>query len=517
MLDATIKQQLKSVFTVIEGEYKLVAHVATSHSFYEEVINILTDVVECSSRLHLECIDNEDFEIYLERMDGFKSSFTFKAVPTGHEFSSLIIAILNFDGKGKNIPDDIFVQKVKSLRGFHTIKSFISLTCTNCPEVVQSLNLISILNPNIHHEIIDGALHTQEADELSVQAVPSVFYNGNLIHVGKATFGVLLEKLEQLFGMDDVEVKTQVLNYDVVVIGGGPAGTTSAIYSARKGLKVAVVADRIGGQTKDTVGIENFIGTPYLTGSDLTGKFVQHMSEYPIKLLENRTVKSISRTDGGYFLELQSSERLFAQAVIVATGASWRRLNIKGENDYIGKGVAFCPHCDGPFYKDKEVAVIGGGNSGIEAALDLANICSKVTVIEYLDTLKADSVLQNAAKNNSKINIITYQEVVEVVGDDKKVIGLKIRDRNNDNERFIELSAVFVQIGLVPNSSLFKDILAINDRGEIIVDNNCRTNVTGIYAAGDVTTVPFKQIIIAMGEGAKASLSAFEDRLADKL
>ena len=517
MLDISIKEQLKTVFSVLEGNYKLVAEVAASHPSRQELTGILSDVADSSSHLSFEEVEGESLCAYIVNNDGVKSPFVFRAVPTGHEFSSLIIAILNWDGKGKNIPDEVLRSKIKALKGEHVLRSFISLTCTNCPEVVQALNLVSIINPAIRHEIVDGALFTTEAEALNIQGVPSVYCGEQLIHVGKASLGALLDKLEEVFGAEEVTMNTEVQNYDVLVVGGGPAGATAAIYSARKGLSVAVVADRVGGQTKDTVGIENLIGTPYITGNELAGKMGAHMAEYNISLLENRRVLSLTSTDEGHLATLQSGERVAAAAVIIATGASWRRLNVPGEDQYIGKGVAFCPHCDGPFYKGKEVAVIGGGNSGIEAAIDLAGICSKVTVIEFMDALKADKVLQGAAANRPNVEVITYNQVVEVVGDGKKVTGVKVKDRGTNEEKIISLSAIFVQIGLLPNSAPFKDVVEVNRANEIVIDEKCHTNTPGIYAAGDVSSVPFKQIIIAMGEGAKAALAAFEDRISGKL
>ena len=518
MLDKAISEQLNSVFSILEGDYTLVAEVATSHPSRQELIDIVSDVAACSTHIGYEVEAGDSLKLFIRDNNTDRvSPFTFKAVPTGHEFSTLVISILNFDGKGKNLPDELLQQKIKAIKGEHTIQSFISLTCTNCPEVVQALNLIALYNPSIRHEIIDGAIYTTEANELGVQAVPSVYCNRELIHVGKASLGVLIEKLEEQFGAEEVVLDTTVKEFDVIVVGGGPAGAAAAIYSARKGLNVAVIADRIGGQVKETVGIENLISTPYTTGNELAGNLRKHMEAYPIALFENRKVVSAEKTDNGHLLTLQSNEQCTAPAIIVATGAGWRRLNVPGETEYIGRGVAFCPHCDGPFYKEKEVAVVGGGNSGIEAAIDLAGICKKVTVVEFMDTLKADKVLQEQAAKKSNIEIITYNQVTEVVGNGDKVTALKIKDRANNQERSIDLSAIFVQIGLTANSAPFKGLIDMTPIGEIVIDEKCRTSAKGIYAAGDVSTVPYKQIIIAMGEGAKAALSAFEDRINGKL
>lgn len=513
MIDTNLKEQLISVFSHLEGNYELVARVAASHSSRKELLALLEDVVACSDHLSLTAEEGETLEMFIRKSDGTTSPFVFYAVPTGHEFSSLVLAILNFDGKGKNIPDEYIQRKIKSLKGEHTINTYISLTCTNCPEVVQSLNIISILNPNIRHHIIDGSINQAEVEVLNLQGVPAVFVNGKMISAGKSSLAVLLDLLVKEFGVETKEEDSGTRLYDVIVIGAGPAGAASGIYSARKGLKVAVIADRIGGQVQDTVGIENFISNPYTTGKELTHDFHKHLDSYPIDLLTNRTVTKVSYEDGHHVITTQTGESFAAPAIIAAMGASWRKLNIPGEEEYIGKGVAFCPHCDGPFYADKDVAVIGGGNSGIEAALDLAGICRKVTVIEFMGTLKADKVLQEKALGTENVEIFTNTQSVEVVGDGTKVIGLKVKDRSNGAERLIELSAIFVQIGLSANSAPFKDIVATTPIGEIKIDERCRTNAKGIYAAGDVSSVPYKQIVIAMGEGAKAALSAFEDRV----
>ena len=518
MLDKAISEQLNSVFSTLEGDYTLVAEVATSHPSRQELIDIISDVAACSTHIGYEVEAGDSLKLYIrDNIKSVISPFTFKAVPTGHEFSTLVISILNIDGKGKNIPDTLLQDKIKAIKGEHLIQSFISLTCTNCPEVVQALNLISLINPDIKHEIIDGAIYTADAQRLGVQAVPSVYCNDELIHVGKASLGILIEKLESKFGAEDIAIDTSIKEYDVIVVGGGPAGASAAIYSARKGLNVAVIADRVGGQVKETVGIENLISNTYTTGNELAGNLRKHMEAYPISIFENRKVNAIEKATNGHLLTLQSNERFSAPAIIIATGAGWRRLNVTGETEYIGRGVAFCPHCDGPFYKDKEVAVVGGGNSGIEAAIDLAGICKKVTVIEFLDTLKADKVLQEQANKKSNIEIITFHQVAEVLGNGDKVHSLKVKDRGTNEERIIDLSAVFVQIGLTANSAPFKELVDTNAIGEILIDEKCRTSANGIYAAGDVSTVPYKQIIIAMGEGAKAALSAFEDRISGKL
>jgi alkyl hydroperoxide reductase subunit F len=348
---------------------------------------------------------------------------------------------------------------------------------------------------------------------LNVQAVPSVFADGQLLHVGKSGFGELLEKLHTQYGSEVQANQTEIKSYDVIVIGSGPAGTSAAIYSARKGLKVAIIAERIGGQVNDTVGIENLISVPYITGTQLAAQLKAHAQRYSIDLLEHRRVEKITDEDNKKLVWTSAGERYTAASIIIATGANWRKLNVPGEAEHIGRGVAFCPHCDGPFYKGKHVAVIGGGNSGIEAAIDLSGICSKVTVLEFADQLRADTVLLNNAKSRDNIEIIASAQTMEVIGNGEKVTGIRVKDRKTDTESVINLDGIFVQIGLMANSGVFKDIVTTNRAGEIEIDDHCRTSRQGIYAAGDVTNVPYKQIIISMGEGAKAALSAFEDSL----
>ncbi|MDR1601607.1 MAG: alkyl hydroperoxide reductase subunit F [Tannerella sp.] len=511
MLDISLKQQVKSIFADLQANFVLTVSVSSQHESKGELIELLNDVSDCSDRIACTVEDGDGLEFSLLK-NRENTGVKFRGVPNGHEFTSLLMAILNADGKGKNIPDETVRNRVKALKGPIRLTTYVSLTCTNCPDVVQALNLIALLSENISHEMVDGAINQEEADALKIQAVPSVYADGELLHAGKSGFGDLLEKLETKYGSDTEHTVNTVKNYDVIIAGGGPAGSSAAIYSARKGLKVAVLAERAGGQVKETVGIENLISVPYTTGETLAANLKNHIEAYSIDLLEHRRVESVEIDGKNKIVSVAGGEKFIAPALIIATGASWRRLNVPGEAEYIGRGVAFCPHCDGPFYKGKRVAVIGGGNSGIEAAIDLSGICTKVTVLEFLDELKADKVLQEKAKSQSNIEMFTASQTLEIVGDGGKVIGIRIKNRHTDEERLIELDGVFVQIGLAPNSDTFRHVVSANRFGEIEIDAHCRTSQAGIYAAGDVSTVPFKQIIIAMGEGAKAALSAFEDR-----
>jgi alkyl hydroperoxide reductase subunit F len=510
MLDSNLKEQIKTIFADLQANYVLDITVSPQHEGRDELLELLADVAASSDKITYRIKEGDNLEFSLLKNEE-NTGIKFRGIPNGHEFTSLLMAILNSDGKGKNIPDAAIAERIRNLRGKINLTTYVSLTCTNCPDVVQALNLMAILNDNISHEMVDGAIYQQEADALKIQAVPSVYADGKLLHVGKAGFGDLLGELEAHYGVNKIE--TSVQNYDVIVIGGGPAGSSAAIYSARKGLKVALLAERVGGQTKETVGIENLISVPYTTGEELSAHLKAHIEHYSIDLLEHRKVEKIEQEGKNKRVSVSGGEIFLAPAVILATGAGWRKLNVPGESSYIGRGVAFCPHCDGPFYKGKHVAVIGGGNSGIEAAIDLSGICSKVTVFEFLDELKADKVLQEAITKQPNIEVYTSTQTLEIIGNGEKVTGIRIKNRHTNEEQIVDLEGVFVQIGLVPNSAIFKDFVNINARGEIEIDSHCRTSQAGIYAAGDVTSVPYKQIIIAMGEGAKASLSAFEDRI----
>ena len=508
MLDSAMKDQLSGIFSGLVSQYVFDIQVAPDHESRQELIDLLGDVASCSDHLSCSVADGEGLQFTIVK-DGMPTGIRFRAVPNGHEFTSLLLAILNLDGKGKNFPDEAVCNRVKALKGPIHLVTYVSLTCTNCPDVVQALNAMTTLNPSITHEMVDGALYQDEVDALKIQGVPSVFADGKLLHVGRGEFGELLAKLEAQYGIDETKVETEVKEYDVIVAGGGPAGVSAAIYSARKGLRVAIVAERVGGQVKETVGIENLISVPETTGSELPDNLLR----YPVDLLEQRKIEKVELAGKDKLVTTSVGEKFIAPALIIATGASWRKLNVPGENDYIGRGVAFCPHCDGPFYKGKQVAVVGGGNSGIEAAIDLAGICSKVTVFEFMDELKADNVLQERLKTLPNVEVFVSSQTTEVVGNGDKLTALRIKDRKTEEERLVELDGVFVQIGLSANSSAFREVVETNRPGEIVIDAHCRTNVTGIYAAGDVSTVPYKQIIISMGEGAKAALSAFDDRV----
>lgn len=514
MLDNAMIEQLKSVFSKLENPIELIYY-NSNHEKQNELIEMLEAVASTSDQV-TTLLNGQDSAIphFYLTYKGKENGIHFKGIPGGHEFTSLILAILNSDGKGK-LPDDSVLGRVKSLKGPIHIKTYISLSCENCPEVVQALNIMAINHSDFTHEMIDGGLVQDEIEALGIQGVPSVIVENKLFNSGKTSFPELLKKIEDKFGVDEAQqsnINKDLGEFDVVVIGAGPAGAASAIYSARKGLKTAVIAEKIGGQVQDTKGIENFISVPYTEGPELSAQLAKHMSEYEIQMLEHRRVNEVQNGELKE-LKLDSGEELKTKSLIVATGAKWRELGITGEKDYLGQGVAYCPHCDGPYYKGKDIAVVGGGNSGVEAAIDLAGIVKSVTLLEFADSLKADQVLVDKLESLDNVTIIKNARSHEVVGDGKKVTALKYEDRTNEEIKTLDLDGIFVQIGLIPNSQFIKETVETNNYGEIVIDDKCRTNIKGIYAAGDVTTVPYKQIVISMGEGAKAALAAFEDQM----
>ena len=513
MLDSNILSQVRDIFANLDSNYILSASVSPSREEATQITEFLNDFASTSQKLAVDFNQASDDTLEFSILkDNVPTGIKFRGIPNGHEFTSLLLAILNADGKGKNLPDEAITRRIKALAGEVKLQTFVSLSCTNCPDIVQALNIMAILNPAVTHEMIDGALFQQEADAMKIQAVPTVYANGKMLHVGRGTLGQLLEKLEQEVGVTaDATVEAVTRGYDVVVAGGGPAGASAAIYLARKGLKVAIVAENVGGQVKETVDIENLISVPHTTGAQLANSLRTHINDYPIDIFENRRIAGADLQGKLKTITVTGGESFNSKAVIIATGAGWRKLNVPGEADYIGRGVAFCPHCDGPLYADRHVAVIGGGNSGIEAAIDLAGICRKVTVIEFADTLRADQVLQDKANSLGNVEIFTSTQTTQVIGNGEKVVAIEVNDRLTDESRRIDLDGIFVQIGLKANSAPFADQLETTPIGEIIIDAHCRTSLPGVYAAGDVSSVPYKQIVISMGEGAKAALTAFDD------
>lgn len=511
MLEANIKEQLKTVFGQLEGDYSL-SYDQSTHLNQGELLEMLSDVASTSPKI--KAIPSGD-ENPVPRFSILKGDtpvgISFRGIPGGHEFTSLVLAILNSDGKGK-MPDGNLIQRIKNLKGSVRVRTYVSLSCENCPEVVQALNLMATLHSDFQHEMIDGSYAQDEVEKLGIQGVPSIFVDEKLVHSGMSNLGELLEKLEAKLGSQSKAEPQHLGTYELVVVGGGPAGVSAAIYGARKGLKTALLADKIGGQMQFTKGIENFVSIPYTEGPQLSAQLLKHISDYPINVFEQRRVEKVEPGNSS-LVRLSSGEELQTQTLVIATGAKWRELNVPGEREYVGRGVAYCPHCDGPFYKEKRVAVVGGGNSGIEAAIDLSGIAREVLLFEYQSQLKADEVLVNKMKSLPNVSVILNAETKQIIGDGRKVTNFEYRDRATGEARKVELDGVFVQIGLIPNTQFLKGVIELNKMGEIMVDEKGRTNVPGIYAAGDVTTTPYKQIVIAMGDGAKVALAAFEDRM----
>jgi alkyl hydroperoxide reductase subunit F len=480
-----------------------------------ELLEFLSAIAGVSDKLTLEERDSDELRSpisFLLEADGEDTGIRFSGIPSGHEFNSLILAMLQSAGTPMKL-DDGLVKMVSRVSEPLHFEIFVSLSCHNCPDVVQAFNQFALINPNIKSEMIEGGVFQDLIAERDIQGVPVVYLNGEVFASGKqnasSLIDLLIEKYPAIAEASDDEPVELLPLQDVVVIGGGPAGASAAIYSARKGLKVTLIADTIGGQLTDTQGIENLIGVSKTTGPELTGSLVTHMNDYDINIRQDLRVNSI---DSGEIkaLHLSTGETVYSKTIVIATGARWRELGVPGEKENVGSGVAYCPHCDGPFFKGKDVAVIGGGNSGIEAALDLAGIVKSVTVLEFAPTLRADQVLVDQAEKRDNISIIKNAATQSIKAANGKVVGLDYQDRETEQVHDVELDGVFVQIGLIPNSQFVEGTLELSKFGEIIINEKCETSVPGIYACGDVTTVPYKQIIISMGEGAKASLASFE-------
>lgn len=490
-------------FVLTEGE----------HAKRAELFEFLTSLASVSDKLSVDVRQDvaslrSPMSFALE-IDGQFNGIQFSGIPSGHEFNSLVLAILQSAGTPLKL-DDSLVSLIKGVKEPLHFEVFISLSCHNCPDVVQALNQFAILNDNISSEMIDGGVFQELIEKRDIQGVPSVYLNGELFANGKVDTASLVDKLlEKYPHIAEGGSQEAMPLQDVIVIGGGPAGVSAAIYSARKGLNVTLIADRIGGQVKDTMGIENLISVPKTTGPELTGALQSHLNDYEITLKEHLRVSYIEK---GHIkkVTLSSGESIETKSLIIATGAKWRELGVPGEKENIGNGVAYCPHCDGPFFKGKDVAVIGGGNSGIEAALDLAGIVKSVTVFEFMPELKADQVLIDQAEARDNITILKNVATKEITAEGGKVNAIVYEDRESAEVTTLPLAGVFVQIGLVPNSAFLGDLVSLTKHGEVEVNERCATSEEGIFAAGDVTTVPYKQIVIAMGEGSKASLSAFE-------
>ncbi|OCG94986.1 alkyl hydroperoxide reductase, partial [Xanthomonas euvesicatoria] len=478
-----------------------------------EMLDLLEELVLLSDKISLDIHrdDNQRKPSFALTTPGQDISLRFAGLPMGHEFTSLVLALLQVGGHPSKAAAEL-IEQVQHLEGDYQFETYFSLSCQNCPDVVQALNLAAVLNPRIKHVAIDGAWFQDEVEARQIMSVPTVYLNGELFDQGRMTLEQIVAKLDTNAAKRDAAKIAAKEAFDVLVVGGGPAGSAAAVYAARKGIRTGVAAERFGGQVLDTMSIENFISVPETEGPKMAAALEQHVRQYDVDIMNLQRAEQLipAGADGLIEIKLANGASLKSKTVILSTGARWRQMNVPGEDQYKNKGVAYCPHCDGPLFKGKRVAVIGGGNSGVEAAIDLAGIVAHVTLVEFDDKLRADEVLQRKLRSLHNVRIITSAQTTEVLGDGQKVTGLVYKDRTGGDIQHIELEGVFVQIGLLPNTEFLRGTVALSPRGEIIVDDRGQTDVPGVFAAGDATTVPYKQIVIAMGEGSKAALSAFD-------
>ncbi|MCQ2036501.1 alkyl hydroperoxide reductase subunit F [Stutzerimonas kunmingensis] len=511
MLDTNLKTQLKAYLEKVTQPFEIVASLDDGEKS-REMLSLLQDIAGLSDKITLKTDGNDARRpsFSLNRIGG-NISLRFAGIPMGHEFTSLVLALLQVGGHPSKTAPEV-IEQIRALDGDYSFETYFSLSCQNCPDVVQALNLMAVLNPNIKHVAIDGALFQDEVEARQIMSVPSIYLNGELFTQGRMSEEEILAKLDTGSSARDAEKLKAKDAFDVLVVGGGPAGAAAAIYAARKGIRTGVAAERFGGQVLDTMAIENFISVKETEGPKLARALEEHVREYEVDIMNLQRASQLipAGDDGLHRVQFENGGELKAKTLILATGARWREMNVPGEQEYRGRGVAYCPHCDGPLFKGKRVAVIGGGNSGVEAAIDLAGIVAHVTLLEFGEELRADAVLQRKLNSLPNVRVLKMAQTTEVKGDGQKVTGLVYKDRTNDELHNVELEGIFVQIGLLPNSEWLKGTLELSRFGEIIVDAKGQTSIPGVFAAGDVTTVPYKQIVIAVGEGAKASLSAFD-------
>ncbi|MGK0700966.1 alkyl hydroperoxide reductase subunit F [Priestia flexa] len=503
LLDANIKAQLDQYLQLLESDIVLKVS-AREDKVSRDMLSLVDELATMSSRIKVEKAELERTPSFSVNRIGEDTGVTFAGVPLGHEFTSLVLALLQVSGRAPKV-DQKVIDQIKNIKGEYKFESYISLSCHNCPDVVQALNLMSILNDGISHTMIDGAAYKDEVESKDIMAVPTVYLNGEEFGSGRMTIEEILSKMGS--GPDAAEFADKD-PYDVLVVGGGPAGASAAIYAARKGIRTGIVAERFGGQVMDTMGIENFISVKKTEGPKLVASLEEHVKDYGIDVMNLVRARSLEKKDF-VELELDNGAVLKSKTVILSTGARWRNVGVPGEAEFKNKGVAYCPHCDGPLFEGKRVAVIGGGNSGVEAAIDLAGIVNHVTVFEYMSELKADAVLQERLNSLPNVTVVKNAQTKEITGTDK-VNGITYIDRETEEEKHVELEGVFVQIGLVPNTDWLGDDIERTRMGEIVVDKHGATSIPGVFAAGDCTDSAYKQIIISMGSGATAALGAFD-------
>ncbi|KHD44693.1 alkyl hydroperoxide reductase subunit F [Streptococcus hongkongensis] len=504
-LTQDIKDQLNQYLELLESDIVFQANLGDDDNSLK-VKEFLDEIATMSDRISIESLSLTRQPSFKIAQKGKNSGVEFAGIPLGHEFTSFVLALLQVSGRPPKVDPDL-VDRIKSVDQKLHFETYVSLTCHNCPDVVQAFNIMAVLNPNISHTMIEGGMFQDEVKEKGIMAVPTVYLDDQVFSSGRTTIEQLLEKVAGPQTSEDFSNKGV---YDVLVVGGGPAGNSSAIYAARKGLKTGLLAETFGGQVMETVGIENMIGTLYTEGPKLMAQIEEHTKSYKVDIIKAQLATAIEKKDDLIEVSLANGAVLKTKTAILALGAKWRNINVPGENEFRNKGVTYCPHCDGPLFEGKDVAVIGGGNSGMEAAIDLAGICKHVTVLEFLPEVKADQVLQDRAAKTDNMTIITNAATKDIVGQDH-VTGINYTDRLTQEEKHIDLEGVFVQIGLVPNTQWLKESgIALTDRGEIIVDGHGATNIPGIFAAGDCTDSIYKQIIISMGSGATAAIGAFD-------
>ncbi|NPD14998.1 alkyl hydroperoxide reductase subunit F [Xinfangfangia sp. D13-10-4-6] len=509
MLDPNMKSQLKAYLERLQRPVEITVW-ADDGPKSQEMMALLEDIRGLSDRITVtRGTDAARVPSFALTSPGQDIHLTFAGLPMGHEFTSLVLALLQVGGYPPKA-EQALLDQIRALEGNFRFETYFSLSCQNCPDVVQALNLMAVLNPGIEHIAIDGALFQSEVEGRQIMSVPTIFLNGEPFGAGRMGAEEILAKIDTGAANRAAQAINDQAPFDVLVVGGGPAGAAAAVYAARKGIRTGVVAERFGGQVLDTMTIENLISVPLTHGPKLAAALETHVREYEVEIMNTQTASGLEPVAGGFRVTLASGAALTAASVILSTGARWRRMGVPGEEQYLNKGVAFCPHCDGPLFKGKRIAVIGGGNSGIEAAIDLAGIVGHVTLIEFDRALRADAVLQRKLRSLPNVTILTNARTTEVKGDGARVTGLAYEDRASGEIRDLALEGIFVQIGLVPNTDWLKGTLALTQRGEIEVDAHGATSLPGVFAAGDCTTAPYKQIVIAMGEGAKASLAAFD-------
>lgn len=502
ILDADIKTQLSQYLQLMENDILLKVSTGDDN-VSKDMLSLVDELATMSSKITVEKVELERTPSFSVNRPGENTGVVFAGIPLGHEFTSLVLALLQVSGRAPKVEQKL-IDQIKNIQGEYHFESYISLSCHNCPDVVQALNVMSVLNPGITHTMIDGAAFKEEVESKDIMAVPTVYLNGESFGSGRMTLEEILAKMGN--GPDASELSDKD-PYDVLVVGGGPAGASAAIYAARKGIRTGIVAERFGGQVMDTMGIENFISVKKTEGPKLVASLEEHVKEYDIDVMNLQRAKRLEKKEL-IEVELENGAILKSKSVIVSTGARWRNVGVPGEAEFKNKGVAYCPHCDGPLFTGKDVAVIGGGNSGIEAAIDLAGIVKHVTVLEFMPELKADAVLQERLNSLPNVTVLKNVQTKEITGTDK-VNGISYIDRETEEVHHVELQGVFVQIGLVPNTDWLGETVE-RVRGEIVTDKHGATNVPGVFAAGDCTNNPYKQIIISMGSGANAALGAFD-------